>query len=254
MAELFLSTLDFDDVHLNLALEEILLHAVSSGEIPPVVRVWRNPESVIMGISRSINADLNLENIQDDRIPIARRASGGGTVYHDSGTVSYSFIFPWNVLGFNEDPRRIGRETIIPFLDIIIRSLRYIGLEGRSTGVSDIFIGDKKISGNAQKRIRGAILHHGTCLLDVDIEKMTRYLKIPPERKGIPHEGFVTSLKKMGCEINFDGFRSLLVKSLEDTGHSVGKIKLDSKKYNLMDKARDLASTTYSRDEWIYRR
>ena len=144
--------------------------------------------------------------------------------------------------------------TINPFLEIVIHALNIIGLESRRDGISDIFINDRKISGNAQKRIKGAILHHGTCLLDVYIEKMTKYLRIPPERKGLPHDKFVSSLSNLGHEITFDEFQDLIIKSLEESDNVIKKIDLVSERTNLLDKARDLSSNTYSQNEWIFRR
>ena len=231
-----------------------MLNAVSSKNLPPLVRVWQNPVSVVMGISRRVDDDLFIENIKADEIPIARRVSGGGTVYHDSGTVSFSFIFPWNLLPPDAAPHKIDSTSIDPFLDFVINALALIGLEGRKERISDLFVGDRKVSGSAQKRVKGAILHHGTLLLDVDIKRMERYLKIPPERQGIPHCNFVTSLKNLGKQIQAVDFQNLLLLSLKNLGHEINEINLHDEHPQFLKRASELASETYEKKEWILRR
>jgi lipoate-protein ligase A len=239
------------NVYRNLALEELLLGEVVKESLPPLVRIWHNPKSVIMGISRSIEKDVLNNNLVEDNIPLARRISGGGTVYHDEGTISFSFIFPWSLLGFDDDPRKVDDRSIDPFLDIIIDSLASFGLKAYRKGISDIFIEGKKISGNAQKRVRKAILHHGTVLFRVDIGRMNRYLKIPPERVGIPHDDFVTSLENLNKDIKEDDFINAFRESLERKGMVISEYIPDR---GLIEKAYELADSVYRKDEWIFRR
>ncbi|MCK5082116.1 MAG: hypothetical protein KAR31_04335, partial [Candidatus Omnitrophica bacterium] len=63
----------------------------------------------------------------------------------------------------------------------------------------------KKISGNAQKRSKKFILHHGTILYDFDLERIKRYLKVPkdiPEyRQGRSHLDFVTNVPLSAVDI-----------------------------------------------------
>jgi len=253
MAKIAFCNYSFDDVHHNLALEEILLNEVASGRLAPVVRIWRNPKSVILGISRSIETDLHIDNITEDKVTLARRISGGGTVYHDNGTISFSFIFPWSMIGFDDDPRRVDESTINPFLDIVIEALKPLRINSSREGISDIFVNGKKISGSAQKRVRKAILHHGTVLVDVDLDSMTRYLKVPPERENIKHEDFLTSLNELGADISHRDFQNLLKASLKKKGHKVFNINLQADFTGLLVEAKKL-SNKYSPDDWVLRR
>ena len=254
MTEISICNFSFKNVQENLALEELILKEVASGKIPPVVRTWNNPKSVIMGLSRSIKEDLNLDNILSDEIPLARRVTGGGTVYHDNGTLSYSFFFPWKLLGLKTGNVRIGTESIKPFLDIIINALQYAGIEGYSEGVSDIFVKGKKISGNAQKRTKDGILHHGTILLEMDLKKMERYLRIPKERDGVPHSDFVTSLSDLGFKISKSEFLEMLKTTLMELNYKVSNLDLKTEHPELLDRARQLSKKTYEKNNWIYLR
>lgn len=253
MPEIHFFEFSFDDVFSNLALEDILIEQVSDGNLPPLVRVWQNPVSVILGISRSIQKDVFVEQIETDQVPLARRTSGGGTVYHDQGTLSYSFFYPWTMIGFENDPRSVNNSTIDPFIQVIIDSLASFGLKAVKSGVSDIFIEGNKISGNAQKRKKGAILHHGTILISVDIDRMSRYLKIPLERKGIAHGDFVTSLKALGLDVGAGQLKDSLEKSL-NTNHTCKEIQFESEYPQLVEKAKNLAEGSLKEKSWIFRR
>ena len=65
-------------------------------------------------------------------------------------------------------------------------------------GISDLVIGDIKFSGNAQRRLKHAILFHGTILYDFDLSLVTQYLKEPPiqpdYRNNRPHHDFIQNL------------------------------------------------------------
>ena len=65
-------------------------------------------------------------------------------------------------------------------------------------GTSDLVLGDRKVSGNAQRRGRRALLHHGTLLYDFDAQWMMRYLKEPRRQPSYraerTHEAFVTNM------------------------------------------------------------
>ena len=65
-------------------------------------------------------------------------------------------------------------------------------------GISDLAIGGMKISGNAQRRKRNALLFHGTILYAMESDLIARYLKQPakqPEyREDRPHEAFLRTI------------------------------------------------------------
>jgi len=65
-------------------------------------------------------------------------------------------------------------------------------------GLSDLAIGGHKVSGNAQRRKREAILHHGTLLYRPDYAGMARWLREPakrPDYRGArDHRAFVGTL------------------------------------------------------------
>jgi len=104
-------------------------------------------------------------------IPIIRRYSGGGAVYHDLGNVNYSFHCEKSK--FN---RTFAAEMIInalkPHCSNLFLSSRH-----------DIFIKlheeSKKVSGSAYKLSRDRAYHHGTFLLSTDLHQIQQLLCSP---------------------------------------------------------------------------
>jgi lipoate---protein ligase len=100
------------------------------------------------------------------------------------------------------DPRRafhFGTDLIIAILDSL-------GLAGNAEGISDVAIGGRKISGNAQAQRRKALIVHGTLLVDFDYdlaEKVLMYpMREPGYRKRRGHREFLVCLRELGVEIS----------------------------------------------------
>ncbi|MBQ9390291.1 MAG: lipoate--protein ligase family protein [Synergistaceae bacterium] len=150
------------DPRSNLQLEENLC---SLGV--EVFMLWRNSPSVIVGRFQDIDAEVDTGFAERNGIPIVRRNSGGGAVYHDLGNVNYSFI--------QRDDRRL---TLEHFARIIMRTLKAVGINSRlEFRHNDILADGLKISGSAQYRHEGVLLHHGTLLFDSDLSVIPKVLK-----------------------------------------------------------------------------
>ena len=114
----------------NLAAEEYLL----TRREEPFFRLWQNADSVIIGRYQNAFAEIDLDFTQRERIPVVRRMTGGGAVFHDLGNVNYSF--------FDLTDRR--------FTDVILDALRPLGIEGHCSGRNDLTLPDgRKFSGTA---------------------------------------------------------------------------------------------------------
>lgn len=72
----------------NLALEEFL----TTQTCDEIFMLWRNSSSIIVGRNQDISAEIDLDYVQKFSIPVFRRMSGGGTVYHDRGTINFTYI------------------------------------------------------------------------------------------------------------------------------------------------------------------
>lgn len=151
-----------DPAH-NLSFEEYLL----TQRDQDFFLVWRNKPSVIVGRNQNAVAQINHLFTHRYSIPVLRRISGGGTVYHDLGNVNFSFIC---------DKRQTSTRDYRRFLSPVVRFLKHLGVAARLAGESDIMLDSGKISGNAQHHHKGRVLHHGTILFDTRLENLREAL------------------------------------------------------------------------------
>lgn len=146
---------DNTDVYHNLAAEDYLLHHVEED----VLMLWRSHKAVVCGKHQNLCAEINYGYCKQNGIDIARRLTGGGTVFHDLGNINFSFLKTINQgLDYAINYRR--------FLDPIRAALQSMGVPTEYSSRNDLLLLGKKISGNAehilQKKKR--VLHHGTLL------------------------------------------------------------------------------------------
>lgn len=129
-----------------------------------VLFLYINSPSVIVGRNQNPAAEADLEFCAAHGIPVLKRISGGGTVYHDTGNVNYSFI------------TNTGAVSVLDtdFLSPIVTALRTFGVEASIGSRKELLIGQRKISGTASHVTRGRQLFHGTLLYNTDLELLHR--------------------------------------------------------------------------------
>jgi lipoate-protein ligase A len=195
----------------NILYDEALLDRAERGHSDEVLRFWESEQLfIVLGRTSKEEEDVQIDAVRRDHIPVLRRASGGGTVLQGKGCLNYSLVLSKGLDPVIADLRR-SYEWI---LGKIILALQNIGIKTEFCPISDIALSDglKKISGNAQKRAKKFILHHGTILYDFDLTKIERYLKMPraiPEyRQGRSHTDFIANIpaevrdiKKAICDV-----------------------------------------------------
>jgi lipoate-protein ligase A len=153
------------DPYFNLAAEEYFLKNFQED----FFMLWRSQPSVVVGKHQNALAEINHEFVQSHQIPVARRLSGGGTVFHDPGNVNFTFIR--NVGNISEVNFRI-------FTFPIIEALKKLGVEAYTSGRNDLLIEGKKISGNAEHIHKNRVMHHGTLLFNSQLEALKGALKV----------------------------------------------------------------------------
>ncbi|MFA5257116.1 MAG: lipoate--protein ligase family protein [Opitutales bacterium] len=168
------------DPAFNLSAEEFLLRNFDE----PVVRLWRNVPCVVVGRHQIPRLEVNLAEAGRRGIPVFRRISGGGAVYHDLGNVNFSFIAP------------LGKGQSIDFdrmLAPVVDALNALGIPALHIGRGDVRLGGAKISGSAAYLWRGRCLHHGTLLFDADLDALEALLDVPAATAA--HEHSVRSVR-----------------------------------------------------------
>jgi lipoate-protein ligase A len=183
----------------NLAYDEALLNDAEKGG-PEALRFWESPQRiVVLGSTGRIAEEVQLDACRAKNIPVLRRASGGGTVLAGPGCLFYSLIL-------NLDERVHLRDIHVSYREISNRIADCLQLEGLAhRGISDIALGARKISGNAQRRKSRSLLHHGTILYRFDLKEMEEFLKDPPKqpdyREHRGHAEFTANLPLSAEEI-----------------------------------------------------
>lgn len=194
--------LSFDEPSMNLALDEALLAAAEAGESGPSLRFWESPGYfVVLGVSQHVSREVNIEACGADGVPITRRCSAGGCVLQGPGCLNYSLV-----LDMTAEPE-LGtiRGSYCAILTRIRDAFRARGIDAALKGTSDLAVGTLKFSGNAQRRKKRYLLHHGTVLYAMDLQKVVRYLLEPedrPEYRGRRrHEEFIGNLELSRADI-----------------------------------------------------
>ena len=160
------------DPHYNLAFEEYVFQNLPAvaGESAPVLLLWQNEPSVIVGKYQNTIEEINYDYIETQGVHVVRRNTGGGAVYHDLGNLNYSFIIP-------DAQTKVDFKT---FTTPIVKALNSYGIPAEQTGRNDLVVGDRKFSGNAQQFSKHRLLHHGTIMFDVDTEAVAKALRVKP--------------------------------------------------------------------------
>jgi lipoate-protein ligase A len=155
------------DPYFNLATEEYVLKNFEED----CFMLWRNAPSIIVGKHQNTLAEINVEYVKRNNIPVVRRLSGGGAVFHDLGNLNFTFTQK------GEEEKLIDfRKYTEPILEV----LQKIGISARFEGRNDLTINGRKFSGNAEHIFKNRVLHHGTLLFSAQMTDLTQALNVDP--------------------------------------------------------------------------
>ncbi|MFW5773156.1 MAG: lipoate--protein ligase family protein, partial [Tangfeifania sp.] len=152
-----------------LAAEEYLLKNLQED----IFMLWQSHDTIVVGKHQNVLAEINYPFVQENNITLARRISGGGTVFHDSGNVNFAYIKNVN------DTAEISFKK---FTQPVVDALRKLGINAVNSGRNDLLVNDKKISGNAEHVFKKRVLHHGTLLFNSDLSNLGQSIKVVPGR------------------------------------------------------------------------
>jgi lipoate-protein ligase A len=229
------------DPSFNLAAEEYLLQNRKEDFL--ILSI--NDPCVIIGKHQVIHMEVNTKFIEEKKIPVIRRISGGGTVFHDRGNLNYAFI-KQSVAGKQVD-FRLYTQPVIDFLSSA-------GVTAVFEGKNDLTVDGLKISGNAEHVFRERVLHHGTLLFNASLDDLRQSLKAKTDnystRAVESNRTSVTNLQERLKNItNIDAFRDSM---LNYYLHNISDIQT----YSMTKEERAavclLAESKYKSWEWNY--
>jgi lipoate---protein ligase len=149
------------DVYRNLAVEEWLLDHTPH---LPVLLLYVNSPCVVIGKNQNPWNECRLSLMEKKGVLLARRISGGGAVYHDEGNLNFGVIVP-------RTEYREGKQY-----ELIFQTLDKFGVKASKLRKNSLAVDGKKFSGQAFCFRGQQILHHGTLLVNSDLDKLSRYL------------------------------------------------------------------------------
>lgn len=230
---------DCVDPYFNIATEKYLLETVA--ESTCILYLWQNQNTVVIGRNQNAWVECRTTLLEEEGGKLARRLSGGGAVFHDVGNLNFTFLM-------RDEDYDVDRQ-----LSVIQAACAALGLHAEKSGRNDLLVEGQKFSGNAFYHSQGHAYHHGTLLIDADMEKLSRYLtpsKAKLEAKGVASvRSRVTNLKTLVPELTCE----IMAKHMEQAfaqvyGYAPDQISLNDSEIQLIKTyAAQLSSW-----EWLY--
>ncbi|MEI7597500.1 MAG: lipoate--protein ligase [Bacteroidota bacterium] len=151
------------DPFFNIAMEEYLIKQKTEEFIYSYI----NQPSVFVGKHQNAYAEVNMRFLMGLKIPVIRRISGGGTVYHDKGNLNFGII---------KDNDANQKVDFAKQSEPIIAFLKTLGLNAIMGDKNELRIEGAKISGTAEHIYKNRMLHHGTLLFNSNIAILEKAL------------------------------------------------------------------------------
>jgi len=233
--------LESTDPYFNLAADEYLL----KNRNEDFLILGINDISIIIGKHQVANREANIKLVNQYNIPVIRRISGGGTVFHDRGNLNFSFILK------SEQGKQVD---FYKYTFPVISFLSSLGVHAKFEGKNDLKVNGFKISGNAEHVYHDRVLHHGTLLFNADLDQLGASIRREPgkytTRAVISNPSSVINLKSLLMNINdIYEFKSLMLKWFLENSPGSEQFHLTEEE---IDKINDLADSRYRTWEWNY--
>jgi len=153
-------------IYENLAYEDYLLRHTNFAD--STLLIYRNSPSIVLGRFQNPWRECSSVVFQQQEIRLARRQSGGGTVYHDLGNLNFC-LFQKNKL--------VDKSILLNWLIVFFAKQ---GLTLKMNERFDLLVessgSDYKVSGSAYKQTKEGSFHHCTLLINAKLELVQNYL------------------------------------------------------------------------------
>lgn len=189
------------DPFFHLAVEEWLLREYA-GELP-VWFLYRNDPCVVLGRFQNPWLEADLPWLNDQGVPLVRRPSGGGTVWHDAGNINFCRVAQ-APLKRGQALEEIAAHLKQHFNVSVEINARFDLVTHQRDGTT------RKVSGSAYKQTKDRALHHATLLLSADLSKLERSLhtraKITSSKSIASVRSQVQNLTELNPTLSWESF------------------------------------------------
>ncbi|MBN2441099.1 MAG: lipoate--protein ligase family protein [Spirochaetales bacterium] len=150
------------DPFINLSIEEYLLnHHIFDSNI---LFLYRNRPCVVIGRFQNPWKECRPDYLKKNNIPLLRRISGGGAVYHDKGNLNFSIITKKN------------NRQVDKYFNLVQECIARVGFKTECENKNSLLVAGYKVSGSAFRVTSKRCLHHGTLLVAANLPNLRRYL------------------------------------------------------------------------------
>lgn len=229
------------DPYFNLATEEYLLKNRQEN----IFMLWQNEPAVVVGKHQNIHAEINHDFIAEKKVKVARRLSGGGTVYHDLGNLNFTYIMN------GEEGKMVD---FTKYTDDILQVLNLLGARAERNKRNDLILDGKKISGNAEHIFKQRVIHHGTLLFNADLETLEEAIKVQAGKYSDKAVQSVRSkvtniLPYLQAAMGLDEFRATLLNFMLNKYRNTSVYELSEEEKNEIEQ---LKQQKYVQWDWVY--
>ena len=219
----------------NLAIEKYLFDTLQENTF--TLYLWQNENTVVIGKNQNAWQECNCTLLEKEGGFLARRMSGGGAVFHDTGNLNFTFLCHTQDYDLNKH------------MQIIKKARNLAGISAEVSGRNDILVNGRKFSGNAFYNSKGKSYHHGTILINSDAKKVGRYLT--PNKEKLQSKGIksvrsrIINLTEIAPSLTVEIMCDYIIKATELT-YSLKCVRLES------PPGSHIANLSKSYSDWSY--
>ena len=245
------------DAFTNMAIDEAILTARVDDLVSDTLRFYRwKPSAVSIGRFQKIENEVQPDNCKKNGVDVVRRITGGGAVYHDQGDeITYSLVASKESLK-TQDMAAVYKRIY----EGIDNALGILGVtadfdEGNARTCPNLTVNGRKVSGSAQCHKKGIVLQHGTLLVNVDLDRMFTFLRVPWAKTRMEivkvAKSRITSINaELGREVSMEKMENVLVEGFQKAlSIEYTESELTTYEQKLVGK---LFKEKYATDKWNY--
>jgi lipoate-protein ligase A len=238
----------------QFSLLEAMLRKISDGASPNTIWLRRIKSSVSIGVYQNLEEEVNLQYCHENALPVLRRPTPGGALYHDPGGVLCSVAFQKNTIWKHLDIKDPDELYRIIGAAVVATCASY-GVTAEITPVNDICVNGKKIYGSAQMEWYDVFLHGGSFLVSTSIDVMQDVLHPLAVKffgKAVTNvkERVTTLYEVTGRDINpYEVMTRLAQQTAHILNIEVATGKFSEEEHKL---GQELYTIKYSKPEWTF--